>query len=152
MEQLILNWNNMNGHIRAPLFDMILLKNWICDELHVLLRIYDRLWELIIAELKARGLYNDKSQKIIVDEMKRINVTFQFWENHETHNWNYTSLMGKDKLKVLQSFNFGVLFHPNPLQFKKNALSWLNLFLTPSQGISTNPNNAIDGLYLPNGN
>ncbi|CAG8794365.1 30391_t:CDS:2, partial [Gigaspora margarita] len=80
LNKLILNWNNMNGHIRAPLFDMILFENWICDELHVLLRIYDRLWELIIAELKAHGLYNDKSQKIIVDEMKKINVTFQFWE------------------------------------------------------------------------
>ncbi|CAG8746179.1 16626_t:CDS:2, partial [Racocetra fulgida] len=67
---------------------------------------------LIIAELKARGLYNDKSRKIIVDKIKRINVTFQFWENHESYNWNYTLLMGKNKLKVLQSFNFGVLFRP----------------------------------------
>ncbi|CAG8689048.1 19369_t:CDS:2, partial [Gigaspora margarita] len=110
IKQLILNWNNINEHIRAPLFDMIPLENWICNELHVLLRIYDRLWKLIIVELKACGLYNDKSRKIIVDKIKRINVTFQFWKNHETHNWNYTSLMGKDKLKVLQSFNFGVLF------------------------------------------
>ncbi|CAG8763056.1 33932_t:CDS:2, partial [Gigaspora margarita] len=110
MEQLILNWNNMNRHIRAPLFDIIPLENWICDELYILLQIYDRLWELIIAELKARKLYNDKFRKIIVDEMKRINVTFQFWKNYKTHNWNYTFLMDKDKLKVLQSFNFGVLF------------------------------------------
>ncbi|CAG8834032.1 27111_t:CDS:2, partial [Gigaspora margarita] len=66
-----------------------------------------------VVYLRISGLYNDKSRKIIVNEMKRINVTFQFWENHETHNWNYTSLMVKDKLKVLQLFNFGVLFCPS---------------------------------------
>ncbi|CAG8813864.1 16101_t:CDS:1, partial [Dentiscutata erythropus] len=37
----------------------------------------------------------------------------------------------------------------DPLQFKKDALFWLNLFLIPFQNISTNPNNTIDGLYLP---
>ena len=106
--------------------------------------------------------------------MKRINISFQFWEIHESNNWDFTSLMGQDKLKVLQLFNLGVLFRPSraklicqlwdqfvilyqafrnqetdPLQFKKDALSWLNLFLTPSQGTSTDPNNATNGLYLP---
>ena len=174
MDQLRLNWKNTNGHINAPLFTMIPLENWVCDELHVLLRIYDRLWTLVIAEIKSRGLFNDITRKIIVDEMKRINISFQFWEIHGSNNWDFTPLMGQDKLKVLQLFNLGVLFRPSraklirqlwdqfvilyqafrnqetdPLQFKKDALSWLNLFLTPSQGTSTDPNNATNGLYLP---
>ncbi|CAG8722293.1 26891_t:CDS:2 [Gigaspora margarita] len=167
MDQLKSNWNNTNGHINAPLFDMIPLENWICDKLHILLRIFDRLWILVISEIKTRGLFNDISRKIIVDEIKRIGISFQFWEDNESHIWKYTSLIGKDKLKVLRLFNLEVLFRPSraklicqlwdqfdtlyqafrnqetdPLQFKKNALSWLNLFLTPS--ISTNSNNTIN--------
>ncbi|CAG8854124.1 40070_t:CDS:1, partial [Gigaspora margarita] len=113
MDQLKSNCNNTNGHINAPLFDMIPLENWICDELHILFQIFDRLWILVISEIKTCGLFNDISRKIIVDEMKRISISFQFWEDNESHIWKYTLLMGKDKLKVLQLFNFKVLFCPS---------------------------------------
>src|SRR6185437_14544122 len=71
-------------------------------------------------------------------------------------------------------FNLGVLFRPSraklirqlwdqfvilhqafrnqetdPLQFKKDALSWLNLFLYPAQRTSTDPKNGTNGRYLP---
>ncbi|CAG8751503.1 2813_t:CDS:1, partial [Ambispora leptoticha] len=53
------NYSNTPGHIKAPLFDIIPLYNYVFDELHVLLRIEDRLWTLILSELKERNLFNE---------------------------------------------------------------------------------------------
>ncbi|CAG8830828.1 12621_t:CDS:2, partial [Gigaspora margarita] len=46
--------------------------------------------EQIILEIKTCGLFNNISQKIIVDEIKRIGIFFQFWEDNESHFWKYT--------------------------------------------------------------
>ncbi|RGB27469.1 hypothetical protein C1646_798783 [Rhizophagus diaphanus] len=105
MEKIVEKINYYKGHTRKPLFDMIPLNHWISDELHIMLRITDHLWSLVIAELMEYGLFNDTARKIIVEEMKRIKVRFQFWQIQETKTWNYTSLMGNDKLKVLQFFD-----------------------------------------------
>ncbi|CAG8822592.1 24759_t:CDS:1, partial [Dentiscutata erythropus] len=43
------------GHQRAPLFDMIDLKNWVCDELHVMLRTTYQLFELFLSDLQRNG-------------------------------------------------------------------------------------------------
>nr|CAG8570012.1 2504_t:CDS:2 [Entrophospora candida] len=51
MNMLINNHSFCPGHICQPLFHMIPLENWFADELHVMLRITDRLWVLILAEL-----------------------------------------------------------------------------------------------------
>src|SRR5437763_9881230 len=87
------------GHNSVPLFDMILLDHWIPDELHIMLRITDRLWTLVLHEIKEAGLFNDIAREIIVKEMKRIKVHFCFWQEKEHQTWSYTSLMGQDKLK-----------------------------------------------------
>ncbi|GES79040.1 hypothetical protein GLOIN_2v1488228 [Rhizophagus clarus] len=42
MDNIKANYNQINGHIREPLFHMISLKNWVVDELHIFLRIMDR--------------------------------------------------------------------------------------------------------------
>jgi hypothetical protein len=76
MNKLIEQSNYYKGHLRKPLFDMIPFNHWIPDELHVMLRITDRLWSLVIAELMEYGLFNDIAQKIIVEKMKRIKVRF----------------------------------------------------------------------------
>ena len=47
------------GHQLPPLFNMIPLENYIPDKLHIMLRITDRLWELILQEIKNEGLFND---------------------------------------------------------------------------------------------
>jgi len=39
-----------------------------------------------------------------MEEMQRLKVSFYFWENKESHNWEYTSLTGDDKVKVLRFF------------------------------------------------
>ena len=97
--------NYYKGHFKKPLFDIIPLDHWIPDELHIMLRITDRLWNLLIAELIEQDLFNDIARKIIIDEMKKIKVNFQFWQDRGSKTWNYTSLMGDDKLKVLQFFD-----------------------------------------------
>ncbi|GET04626.1 hypothetical protein GLOIN_2v1477112 [Rhizophagus clarus] len=92
----------------------------------------------------------------------------------ENQTWNFTLLVGGDKLKVLQFFNLGKVLSPSQAKiirrlwnefhelyvamsdpatdsetFKKNAEYWLRLFLTPS--IRTpNDKNFFQGLYRPN--
>ncbi|PKY42471.1 hypothetical protein RhiirA4_456294 [Rhizophagus irregularis] len=39
-----------NSHHKKLLFDMIEIENYLVDELHVMLRITDRLWSLVICE------------------------------------------------------------------------------------------------------
>ena len=63
---------------------MIPIQNWVVDELHVMLRITDRLWALIIQEFKEMNKWNDYTRKIIVNEMQCIGVNFHFYEDHET--------------------------------------------------------------------
>ncbi|RIB07706.1 hypothetical protein C2G38_2213620 [Gigaspora rosea] len=161
------------GHSKALLIPMIPLDCYVPDELHVMLRIWDRLWELAIQELKSENRYDEHNREIIVREMKRISVRFQFWQDHNVENWIYTSLMGDDKEKVLRSFNFEVIFDneramlinrlwrdfhtlytlmkqpgTDPAAFAAQAKKWLELFLTPYQG---EPNTASfkKGLYRP---
>ncbi|RHZ77188.1 hypothetical protein Glove_184g131 [Diversispora epigaea] len=69
MDEISRNYININSHINPPLFSMIPMDNIIFDELHVFLRITDRLWELVIAEIKEKNLFNDLTRKVIVDEM-----------------------------------------------------------------------------------
>lgn len=174
MTQIATEYNNINGHIHPPLFSMIPIDHIIFDELHVFLRITDRLWELMLAEIKNNGLFNDLTRKVITEEMQRLKVPFYFWENKESHNWEYTSLMGDDKEIVLKFFNLNLLFKPsraqlirklwdqfyqiycairnkttNPIQLKQQALDWLSLFLTPSQGDPTSSKTFVQGLYMP---
>ncbi|RGB29803.1 hypothetical protein C1646_766158 [Rhizophagus diaphanus] len=88
---------------------MIPLENWVPDELHIMLRIWDYLWSLVISELKEYDLCREE----IIQEMNQIGVKFQFWKEKEANVWNYTSLMGDDKLKVLKNFNLSRILPPS---------------------------------------
>ncbi|CAG8810495.1 14613_t:CDS:2, partial [Gigaspora margarita] len=173
MNEINRNYQNIPGHNQPPLFPMIPIHNYVVDELHLLLRVTDQLWTLVINELRSTKNYNDMIRKVIVDEMDRIGVKFQFWEDHDTKTWKYTSLMGDDKLKILQNFDFTVIFslqratlirklwdgfyylyddlHNSNItgkDFHQKARSWLQLFLTRSQG-SINSPGFVQGLYRP---
>ena len=105
--------------------------------------------------------------------MRRISIRFHFWQDHETQNWSYTSLMGTDKEIVLRDFNFEVIFNQeravfinhlwrdfytlykimkqqetDPTYFATKAKNWFDLFLTPSQG-EPNTISFKKGLYRP---
>ncbi len=172
MDQII-SVNPPPGHVKTPLLQMIPLDHYVPDELHVMLRIWDRLWMLVLQELKVQNQFNDLTRAKIIAEMHRISISFHFWQDQGTQNWSYTSLMGGDKEIVLKSFNFGVVFNEeraflinhlwrdfyqlynniksqktNSNQFANQAKQWLDLFLTPSQG-EPNTNNFKMGLYRP---
>src|SRR6266511_6359631 len=94
-----------------PLFSMIPLTHWIPDELHLMLRITDHLWSLMLSETNYQS--SDKTREQIKNEMFRIGVHFEFWQNIGSKSWNYTSLMGEDKLKVLKNYNLESILHEN---------------------------------------
>ncbi|GES92367.1 hypothetical protein GLOIN_2v1478248 [Rhizophagus clarus] len=176
MEQLNFDYTVYKGHQQVPLFNMIPLDHWLIDELHVMLRITDHLWNLMLNELREMDLFDDLARGVIVKEMDHIKVKFQFWKEKGkgSESWNYTSLMGEDKMKVLKEFNLGLLFSPsraikirelwnkfsdlyndlhndntNPDDFEKSAKEWLALFLLPSKGNWIVGEEIISGLYLP---
>ncbi|PKC52847.1 hypothetical protein RhiirA1_404360, partial [Rhizophagus irregularis] len=150
------------GHVKSPLLQMIPLSHYVPDELHIMLRIWDRLWDLVLQELKTQNRFNDLARAKILPKCEQ-----------GTQNWSYTSLMGGDKEKVLKNFNFRVVFAEeraflinqlwrnfyelynnmksqkiNPSHFADQAKQWLDLFLTPFQG---EPNTITFkmGLYRP---
>ncbi|POG61943.1 hypothetical protein GLOIN_2v1786003 [Rhizophagus irregularis DAOM 181602=DAOM 197198] len=59
--------------------------------------------------------------------MKRVDVKFHFWLEVGSTNWQYTSLMGQDKLIVLQHFDLTKLF-PNSRATQIRNL-WDNFYL-----------------------
>jgi len=75
-----------------------------------MLRITDRLWELVLQEIKNEGLFNDITRRIIIKEMENLKIRFEFWKIRDTDSWNFTSLMGDDKLCVLRKFDLTKLF------------------------------------------
>ncbi|CAG8846347.1 5650_t:CDS:2, partial [Gigaspora margarita] len=138
------NYININGHIKKPIFSMIPLHNWIIDELHLLLHVWDRLWSLVIAELKATKSF-DSNYPVIIEKMKRIKIYFEFWREEGTTNWKHTSLMGDDKLKLYENIKNPEIMGD---QFKAKAITWLKLFLMKSKG-NFNSKTFVKGLYRP---
>ncbi|EXX73918.1 hypothetical protein GLOIN_2v1764234 [Rhizophagus irregularis DAOM 181602=DAOM 197198] len=161
------------GHTKPPLLQIISLDHYVPDELHIMLRIWGRLWDLAIQELKIKNQFNELTRTKIIAEMNRIKISFGFWQEQGTQNWSYTSLIGGNKEIVLKNFNFEVVFNEeraflinrlwrdfyqlyinmksnetNPSQFANQTKEWLNLFLTPSQGEPNTINFKI-GLYRP---
>ena len=172
MDNIKVNYKKINGHIKKPLFYMIPLQNWVVDELHILLRITDRLWELMISDLR-REVSNEEIWKAkILSEMQRLNVSFQFWYEKNTNNLLYTSLMGPDKLKILKAFDHTAVFQSttraiqiralwnqfNELYyliqdkqttgefFRYKAKVWLDAFIAPSTG-HPNRSDFVRGMY-----
>ncbi|CAG8665486.1 217_t:CDS:2 [Cetraspora pellucida] len=64
------------GHLKTSLLPMICLDQYVPDELHIMLRIWDCLWELVIQEIKSENRYDNYIRMIISLEIKRISVTF----------------------------------------------------------------------------
>ncbi|PKC62344.1 hypothetical protein RhiirA1_397698 [Rhizophagus irregularis] len=154
MDQIREDYTFYKGHIRPAIFDMIPLKHWVPDELHIMLRITDVLWRLVLDELRSRNTWGERARNVIIEEMKRIDVKFHFWLEVGSTNWQYTSLMGQDKLIVLQHFDLSKLFpytraaqirslwdnfyllhkamknsNSDAAQFSNDARAWLHQFL-----------------------
>ncbi|CAG8770452.1 30431_t:CDS:2 [Gigaspora margarita] len=91
------------GHIRAPLFPMISLNHW-------------------------NGEYNDDMRETICNEMKKYKVKFEFWK---TTKWEYTLLLGLDKLKNKFDQLYCAIKNPDIdfTQFALDAKEWEAYFL-----------------------
>ncbi|CAG8854023.1 8677_t:CDS:2, partial [Gigaspora margarita] len=134
------NYLQRPGHQFAPLFPIIPICNYVVDELHLMLHIWDRLWTLAISELRTICRFNEEIRQEIINEMK----------HQDTKAWLCTSLIGDDKLK--DSFNelYEDMHNPNITEtiFHEKARKWLELFLTRLQG-NINSVGFTRGLYRP---
>ncbi|CAG8676346.1 20219_t:CDS:1 [Cetraspora pellucida] len=109
MNQIISQLNYYPGHLKLPLFSMIPITHWVVDELHILLRIYDRLWGLALQECKQNGNFNNEMRANICKEMLDIGIKFHFWQESTSKAWNHTTLNGNDRLCILKQFNLIVM-------------------------------------------
>lgn len=99
--------------VRRPLFN-IELDHVILDELHLMLRITDKLTENLIIEVmekdgkedrnKAQTKDNGANLSILIQTINELGITFSIWEKRNadgkgsgTYDW--TSLVGSDKKK-----------------------------------------------------
>jgi hypothetical protein len=166
------NYNQINGHTKEPLFHMITLQNWVVDELHIFLRITDRLMELMLSDLRRETANEETWKEKILLEMKRLKIPFQFWYERNSNNLSHTSLMGPDKLKILRELDLTAIFQSRARAmqihalwdqfhdlyyliqdrqttgeiFQREAQAWLNAFLAPSIG-HPNKSGFIRGMY-----
>ncbi|PKK60592.1 hypothetical protein RhiirC2_719002 [Rhizophagus irregularis] len=126
------NINKPDYHYTIVLY----LDHWVPDELHIMLRIWDRLWSLVLAELKEYNQFDNICRDEIIQEMNRIGVNFQFWQERGVNTWSHSSLMGQEKSEI-----YGI-----DLQFQFEVEDWLELFLTPDRLIP-NTTHTEKGLY-----
>jgi hypothetical protein len=139
------------------------------------LRISDVLMECFFNDLFKKREFEREIKNQIEQTMKSIKVHFEFFKSRSSGGkWDWTSLMGPDKKKVLQYFpivNFIpekrgediqklwrdfydlylVLRSPNLTNseidnFENKVKQWIKLFCRPSQG-QINSSSQIPGLY-----
>ncbi|RHZ63516.1 hypothetical protein Glove_329g9 [Diversispora epigaea] len=90
---------------KLAIFPAINQENYISDELHLFLRIVDVLMECFFNDLFKKKEFEKKIKIEIEQEMQKIKVHFEFFKSNSTGGkWNWTSLMGPDKKKVVEHF------------------------------------------------
>src|SRR5437588_782059 len=99
---LKLNFKNSNRSKKPTLFPAIKQEHYIPDELHLLLRISDILMGCFFNELFKEKEFEQQIKNQIEQAMKSIKIHFEFFKSKS--HWDWTSLMGPDKKKVLQHF------------------------------------------------
>ncbi|PKC66181.1 hypothetical protein RhiirA1_535818 [Rhizophagus irregularis] len=96
---------NTQSKKKPELFPAIRQENYIPDELHLLLRISDVSMECLFNDLFKKKDFERLIKSQIEQAMKSINVHFEFFKSKfHSGKWDWTSLMGPDKKKVLQHF------------------------------------------------
>ena len=89
------------------LFQEIDQNNWIPDELHLMLRISDILFQCLFYELVKQKEFANNTQPLIIAEMKRLHIHFEFYPpSTKNEKWEWTSLMGPDKKEFSDNSSF----------------------------------------------
>ncbi|PKY59254.1 hypothetical protein RhiirA4_514775 [Rhizophagus irregularis] len=167
-----------SGCKNTMLFQAIDQNNWIPDELHLMLRISDVLFQCLFYELMKHKDFANNVQPMIITEMKRLHIHFEFYlPTTKNGKWEWTSLMGPDKKKILKEFQVAHLFGRQSTrgqeieqlwhefyrlykiicqksitdleidQFEADAKQWIHNFCRPTIGIM-NSANQQQGMYL----
>ncbi|GES84505.1 hypothetical protein GLOIN_2v1847779 [Rhizophagus clarus] len=111
MDKVWLNSKNTHGCKNTMLFQEIDQNNWIIDELHLMLQISDVLFQCLFYELIKKKDFANNTQILIIAEMKRLHIHFEFYPpTTKNGKWEWTSLMGPDKEKILKDFQIRHLF------------------------------------------
>nr|CAG8440954.1 3975_t:CDS:1 [Entrophospora candida] len=82
---------------------------------------------------------SDQIKEQIKKEMIRIGVHFEFWQSTDSRSWNYTSLMGGDKLKVLKNYNLESVLPENRAIIIYQLWDDFDELYTALQNLRTNP-------------
>ena len=94
------------GCKNTKLFEAIEQSNWITDELHLMLRISDVLFQCLFYELVKQKDFANNIQTLIIEEMKKLHVHFEFYPpTTKNGKSEWTSIMGPDKEKIFQLLN-----------------------------------------------
>ena len=154
--QEIRNFHNSNKFccIHLPLFD-IELDHVVLDELHLMMRVTDRLTENVITEvmerdrktdfLKKKGEEKGIYLKRLIRVINEVGITFSVWEKSNGDGkgsgvYDWTSLVGSDKKKLLhllpaQLESKDILF----LETKETVIKLWRGFESLYQLINSNP-------------
>lgn len=104
-----------NGHVTMPVFDFIEFDKYIIDELHALLRIFDKLLTLLIQELtdhpfdKFLSKQKTSMQKRLQDAMNALEIKFKYYIN-KNGDISWSCLYKRDRVKALKELDFTRIF------------------------------------------
>ncbi|RIB23909.1 hypothetical protein C2G38_2169996 [Gigaspora rosea] len=103
MNQVWTNTGNSKSARKPSLFLAIDQEYYVPDELHLLLRISDVLIECLFNDLFKKKEFEKQIKPIIETIFKDLAILLEFFKT-TNNKWNWTSLMGLDKKKMLEKF------------------------------------------------
>ncbi|XP_066923203.1 uncharacterized protein [Clytia hemisphaerica] len=95
-------WSKQRGCKDDPILENVPIEHYCVDELHLLLRVTDRLEDGLFHSILDMDEKNGNTeiQSKLVSAMKGIGITLKFWMNKK-NKVEWTSLMGNDKKRML---------------------------------------------------
>ncbi|CAG8615927.1 9068_t:CDS:2, partial [Scutellospora calospora] len=149
IDDICQNYVQRPGHQYALLFSMIPICNYVVDELHLMLCIWDRLWTLAISELCTTCKFTEEIRQEIINEMNHNKLKV-------LRNFNLNTMFVSQRAAIIRKlwdgFNelYEDIYNPNitGIVFHEKARKWLELFLTRSQG-NVNSVGFTHRLYQP---
>ncbi|RIB08008.1 hypothetical protein C2G38_2045528 [Gigaspora rosea] len=103
MDQDWANTGNSKCIKKLALFPSIAQENYIPDELHLLLQISDVLMECLFNDLFKKKEFEKQIKSVVEEIFKNFGIQFEFFKL-SSNKWNWTSLIGPDKKKMVEKF------------------------------------------------
>ncbi|XP_033730336.1 uncharacterized protein LOC117319683 isoform X1 [Pecten maximus] len=102
--------------VNQPLFPCITPFQVVLDQLHLFLRITDKLFNLLVSELRVLDNISQQATFVELDRTKikhvaalenvlqQMGIPFELFVNKDTRKLEYRDLMGPEKLKLMEKF------------------------------------------------